>query len=121
MASRSDIEAGKAHIVLYVKNSALTQGLKAAQQSLQGFGSRIAGIGASLTALGAGLLTPLAGAVAHFTQMGSELADVSARTGVAASSLSELKFAAEQSGASLSDVEAALKNMARKGLGSDID
>lgn len=115
MAGRNDIEAGKAHILLYVKNSALTQGLKAAQQSLQGLGTRIAGIGAALTGMGATIVAPIAGAIAHFVQFGSELNDMSARTGVAASSLAELKFAAEQNGASLADVETALKKMAKAG------
>lgn len=121
MASRSDIQAGRAYIELYVKNSALVKGLRAAQESLQGFGTRIAGIGAGLTALGSAIVAPIGAAIAHFMKFGSELNDLSARTGVTAGGLAELKFAAEQSGASLEDVEVALKTMAKKGLGTDID
>jgi hypothetical protein len=111
VAGRGDIEAGRSHITLYVKNSALTQGLKAAQQSLQGLGTRIAGIGAGLTAMGGAILAPIAGAISHFVAFGSELNDMSIRTGVAASALAELKFAAEQNGASMDDVEKAVKKM----------
>src|SRR5690349_5888763 len=121
MAGRSDIQAGKAHVELYVKNSALVKGLRAAQQSLQGLGTKIATIGAGMTAMGGAIVAPIAGAIAHFVKFGSELNDMSARTGLAASSIAELKFAAEQTGGSLEDVEAGLRNMARKGLGNDID
>ena len=105
MASRGDIEAGKAHIMLYLKNSALMKGLGAIKQHMQGLGSSIMGIGARFVGLGASIVAPLAGAVQHFSALGSELADMSARTGMASGSLAELKFAAEQTGAGLGDVE----------------
>src|SRR5690349_12755551 len=91
------------------------KGLKAAKEQLQSFGTSVAKVGAFLTGLGASILTPLAGAVTHFAQMGSELADVSARTGLAVGELAELKFAAEQTGASLEDVENGLRKMAKGG------
>jgi hypothetical protein len=115
VAGRSDIAAGKAFIELYVKNSQFVKGLKAARDQLQNFGSAIAKVGAFFTGLGAGILAPLAGAVAHFTKFGSELNDMAARTGVAAGELAELKFAAEQTGASFEDVEAGLRKMAKGG------
>jgi hypothetical protein len=115
VAGRSDIAAGKAFIELYVKNSQFVKGLKSARDQLQNFGSAIAKVGAFFTGLGAGILTPLVGAVAHFTKFGSELNDIAARTGVAAGELAELKFAAEQSGASLEDVESGLRKMAKGG------
>src|SRR5690349_2846317 len=68
-----------------------------------------------MTALGGAIIAPIAGAIAHFVKFGSELNDMSARTGVAASSLAEMKFAAEQTGASLADVEAGLRKMAKEG------
>jgi hypothetical protein len=116
MAARGDIEAGRAHIVLYVKNSALTQGLKSAQQSLQGLGTRVGLIGAALTGMGAAIVAPFLGAISHFVEFGSELNDMSARTGIAASALAELKFAAEQSGTTLDDVEKATKKMQKTAI-----
>lgn len=121
MASRGDIEAGKAHIMLYLKNSALMKGLGAIKQQMQGLGSSIMGIGARLVGLGASIVAPLAGAVLHFSALGSELADMSARTGESAGSLAELKFAAEQTGSGLEDVEKAIKKMQQQGLPETFD
>ena len=50
MASRGDIEAGKAFITLYIKNSLLMKGLNDIKQRMQGLGSSIMGIGGALVA-----------------------------------------------------------------------
>src|SRR5262245_38536351 len=120
MASRSDIEAGKAHVLLYLKNQ-LTGGIKSAGQQLQGLGTNVMTIGAGMAGLGAAIVAPLAAAVTHFASVGSELNDMSARTGQSVGSLAELKFAAEQTGASLEDVEKAILKQQRNGLGNDFD
>lgn len=121
MASRGDIQAGKAFVELYVKNSALVKGLNDAKKQLQGLGKSIMGVGAILTGAGAAIVTPLVAAVSQFAAMGSELADMSARTGMAAGSLAELKFAAEQSGAGIEDVEIAIKKMQKEGITGTFD
>lgn len=115
MAGKADIEAGRAHIMVYLKNSALMKGLNGLKSQMQGLGSQVMGVGASLTGLGAAIVAPLAGAVLHFSKVGSELADMSARTGMAAGSLAELKFAAEQTGAGLDDIEKAVKKQQQNG------
>ena len=51
----------------------------------------------------------LAAGTAQFAEYGSQLNDMSIRTGIAASTLGELKYAAEQSGASLEDVESGVR------------
>ena len=101
MAGRSDIEAGKAHIMLYVKNSALVKGLNDVKKRLQGLGTSILKIGGFLSGLGAAIVGPLSAAVTHFIAAGGALDDMSARTGISREALGELKFSAEQSGASL--------------------
>src|SRR5687768_12818003 len=113
MAGRGDIEAGKAHIMLYVKNSALVKGLNAVKARLQGLGTSILKVGGFLTGLGAALVGPLSAAVSQFIAAGGALDDMSSRTGISREALGELKFAAEQSGASLADVEKATKKMAK--------
>ena len=45
MAGRSDIQAGKAFVELYVKNSLLVKGLNEAKAQLQGLGKNIMAIG----------------------------------------------------------------------------
>lgn len=116
MAGRSDIKAGSAFVELYLKQGALTKGLLAAKKQLQSFGGGLMSLGGSLAGLGSAVLSPLGAAVSHFVSSGSALNDMSARTGVAAGQLAELKFAAEQTGASLEDVEIGLKTMTKKGF-----
>jgi len=113
VASRSDIEAGKAHVTLYAKDAPLMKGLAGVQARLRGLGIGIASVGGMLAGLGASIVTPLIAAVGHFATAGAALDDMAQRTGVAASSLAELGFAAEQSGASINDVEKAIRRMQR--------
>lgn len=63
MAGRSDIQAGRAYVELYVKNSALVKGLDQAGQRLQSFGAGVAKFGGVLSGLGASMLAPFAMAI----------------------------------------------------------
>jgi hypothetical protein len=119
MAGKSDIEAGKAHVSLYVKNSELVKGLQAASKQLKSFGESIAKIGGSMMAAGGAILAPMAAMVKGFADVGSQLADMSARTGVAAETLSALGYAAGMTGTSIEDVEKALRKMQQNGMSTD--
>ena len=119
MAGRKDIEAGKAYVSLYANDSALVKGLKAAGQHLQSFGAGIAKMGGAMLGAGGAVLAPLAGMVAGFAEAGSALADMSARTGVSASNLSALGYAAGMTGASMEDVEKAIRKMQQNGMSAD--
>ncbi len=121
MASRQDISAGRAFVELYVKNSPLLKGLSQITSAVKGVSSTLMGVGAGIAAAGVGAAVELGGAVAVFASMGSELADVAARTGETVGSLAELKFAAEQTGAELSDVERAIMMMQKKGVVGTFD
>lgn len=121
MASRGDILAGRAYVELFTKDSALIKGLNAAKRGLQSFGSDVLKIGASISALGSTIVGPITAAVGHFVSAGSALADMSARTGLAASNLAELGFAAQQSGTDLETVEAAIRKMQKGGFGNNLD
>ena len=59
MASRSDIEAGRAYVELYVKNSSLMKGLAEAKKGLIDFGSGISNLGKSIAKLGAIITEPI--------------------------------------------------------------
>jgi hypothetical protein len=119
--ARADIAAGKAYVSLYVKQSEFTKALKSAQKQLQEFGSGITKIGAGISAAGAAITGSMTGALLHFASVGDELDKMSLRTGVSATALAELGFAAEQSGADMGTVESALKRMQRNlgGLGPE--
>lgn len=111
MADTGGIRAGKAYVEAYLNKTKLTRGLKSVSADLQAFGAGVASMGTKFMALGAGIVTPLLGAAATFAKVGSDLNDMSARTGMSTNALSELGFAADMTGASIGDVETSVKKM----------
>lgn len=114
--ARGDIAAGKAFVELYVKNSKFVKGLRDGSRRLVAFGKEITAIGTKMMAMGGIVVAAMGAAVKHFISAGDQLDKLSARTGIAASSLAELQFAAEQSGTNLNQVENAVRRM-QKTLG----
>lgn len=113
MANASGIRAGAAYVELFVKNSQFVKGLNAASAKLKAFGSSIQSLGSKLTGIGAGLAGGLFGAAKVFAEMGDDMAKMAARTGVSVEALSELRYAAQQSGAEAEDLEKGLRTMSR--------
>jgi len=111
MASAGGIRAGAAYVELFVKDNRLTKGLAAASARLKAFGAGITGIGTQFLGLGAALATPLFAAAKLFADTGDQIAKMSARTGIAVESLSELAFAVSQSGSDLESFESAVRRM----------
>lgn len=111
------IEAGKAFIKFLLEDKEFKKGLSGAATSLKKFGA----IGAAAAAPIVGAFT---GAVASFVSTGDELQKMALRTGLSVESLSELKYAASQSGTSIAVFENAIKKMqvglfdASRGTGS---
>ncbi len=112
MAGSSDIRAGGAYVELKTKDQGLSAGLSRAKDLLGGFAKGAAIVGAATAAAAVGGITV---AVKQFVEMGSALQDASDRTGYAAGSLSELKYAAEQSGATFEDLQKAILKMQKAG------
>jgi hypothetical protein len=69
-------------------------------------------LGKTMAIVGASITAVMTGIIFSFTKVGSELYDLSLKTGVSAKSLAGLKYAAEQSGASLGTVEMAIRRVA---------
>lgn len=120
--SAKNIRAGGAFWEITVRDK-LAQGFRRAMARVRAFaagvkviGSAIAGIGAAFVGIGAAITVPMFLAAKSFADAGSALHDLSLQTGLSVESLSELKFAAEQSGGSLEDVAIAIKNMQRQGF-----
>lgn len=107
----SGIRAGRAFIELFAEDSKLRAGLKAAEAKLQAFGKGIASVGSIAAGLGVAIGTPLLGAAKLFADTGSELADMSARTGMSVEALSALGHAATQTGTDLATVEGAARKL----------
>jgi hypothetical protein len=113
MAAASGIRAGAAYVELFVKDNRLVKGLNAASARLKAFGASVQALGAKLAGLGVTLAVPFLGAAKLFADMGDDMAKMSARTGVAVEALSQLRFAAERSGAGAEDLERGLRTMNR--------
>lgn len=114
MGLSQGIRAGAAYVELYTKDSHFVKGLQAAEQKLKAFGDGITAVGKRLAGLGASVATPMLATTSVFATMGDTLAKLSARTGVSVESLSELGYAADQSGADLETLEAALRRMQKQ-------
>lgn len=115
MPNRS-IEAGRAFMRLFINDSAFKRGLDSAARRLRSFGRSAATIGRNIAVAGAGITAPFLASLRVFQQVGDRLDKTAARTGIAVEALSELGFAAEQSGSNLGDVERASRGLARSAL-----
>lgn len=120
MAGKSDIRAGGAFVELFTRDG-LTKGLRAAEAKLRAFGQGVSAVGQRMFNMGIMLGTPLLLAGKVFADMGSDMLDMSQRTGIAVESLSALRYAAEQSGASVEELESAFKFMQKGNFGQSAD
>jgi TP901 family phage tail tape measure protein len=111
VASASNIKAGSAYVELLVKDSKLVSGLNAASKRLQAFGSAITSIGKKMVMLGTAVSAPLAAMGKAFASGGAALFDMTQRTGMSAEALSELGYAAAQTGSDLDTVEIGVRKM----------
>lgn len=114
------IEAGRAVLKLTIDDKELAKKFAGLKRQVQNAARSIRSAGLQIGALGGAIVAPFALATRQFIKTGDELNKMSARTGVAVEALSELKFAAEQSGASLGDVEKGIKGMQRSLLDAEL-
>lgn len=90
------------------------RGLRRAQARLRAFGAGVTRLGARVAAPAASLLGVLTGLAKRAGDTGDRLHKMSARTGVSVEALSELGFAAEQSGSDLDTVAKVIQRMNRR-------
>jgi TP901 family phage tail tape measure protein len=109
--AKADVKAGRAYVELYIKQTAFVKGLNNARKQLNEFGDKLLSVGARMAAAGAAISGALGGALMHFAAVGDQLDKMSQRTGVSATALAELGFAAEQSGTNIEAVEKVLTRL----------
>lgn len=109
MASR-EIRAGAAYVEFTGKDAPLIKALNRVKRRLNKWGDSVGQLGRRVAAAGAAIVAPMVLATRVFANAGDKFDKMSKRTGVSVEALSELEFAAQQSGAS---VEALEKSMAR--------
>ena len=113
MANSTAIRAGRAFVELFADDTQLVRGLRAAEKKLRAFGASISRMGRQMVGLGTAILTPLVAASKAFAAMGDSIGKMSKRTGFSAEALSELSFAAQQSGTSIEAFENGARRMQR--------
>lgn len=113
MALSSEIRAGAAYVELKSKDAGFVRGLRKAEKRLQRFGAVARTVGRGLIAGSGSLLAPLALSTRVFAKYGDEVEKMSRRTGLSTEAVSELGFAAEQSGASIAILEKGIRTMQR--------
>lgn len=111
--SASAIRAGRAFVEIFADDSALRRTLGQSAKRLKSFGKTVGLIGAGVTAMGAAVAGPMVAITRGFAEFGDSLDKAAGRTGMAVENLSLLRFAAEQSGASLGAVERGAQRMSR--------
>lgn len=109
MAARA-VEAAKAFVRVAWEDSAIRRGIASATGLMKSFAAGVAKVGfGNLLAQGINAATQ---AVFEFADAGAKIDDIANRTGASAEGLSQLAFAADQSGASIDDVEKAMRKLA---------
>lgn len=119
MASSRAIEAARAFVKIFVDDTPLRRGLATLTTRLAGAAKGVAGIAASLgtaaVAGGIGLIvsgmSAAAASVWRFSEAAAGIDDIAQRTGASAEALSQLRYAAEQSGANLEAVEKGMRKL----------
>ncbi len=109
MAEANAIRAGRAFVEIFAEDSQLQRVLARVSVRMTSFGQGLSRIGAGLAGVGTAIVTPFLTAAKVFADVGSELVDMSQRTGASVEALSELAFAADQTGTSLTSLETGIK------------
>jgi len=125
MPTQSSIKAGEAWVALTTDNSQLIHGLKAAAKHVETFckdasktlstvGKSLQGAGKWFTGIGMGVLGVGLKSAFDFAKTGDDLSKMSKRLGTNTEFLSEMGYAAKQSGTDLSQLENAMKTMSKQ-------
>src|SRR4051812_35179549 len=107
------IKAGEAFLELSVRDNKFKVGLSGALNTMKSFAGSLAVIGASLTTLGGTLTATFGIAAKTFSDVGDKLEKMSQRTGIGVETLSQIAYAAQQSGTDIASLEDTIKQMQR--------
>ena len=96
---------------MFAKDGRLVKGLQRASARLKAFAAGVTNIGMKAMLAGAAVTAPLLASVKAFASMGDKLDKMANRTGASVEALSELAYAAEQTGAGIDIFEKAVGAM----------
>jgi hypothetical protein len=114
MSDTNGIKSGNAYYELSLRDGKLEAGLKKWKSKMAAYGAAFRSIGAKAFAFGAALRAPLALAESLFASMGSEMSRMAAKTGVSVEALSQLRYAAKQSGLEFEDLGMSFRKLQNK-------
>jgi len=111
--STGAVKAGKAYVEISARDKLLVRSLDGIKKKLKALGTALVGIGTKIAALGTVALAPFIASLTVYATAGDAMAKMSQRTGIAVEALSQLTYAAEQSGASAEVLEKGVRTMQR--------
>ena len=114
MPINRSIAAGRAFIELFVKDTNSKTAIANFARSVRRAGANIGLLGGALQGLSGVVVGPISAAAAEFASFGDAIDKAAARTGAATEFLSQMKFAAEQSGSSFNSFVSGLFRMERR-------
>lgn len=110
----SQVKAGAAYVELLLRNKRFLAGLKDAKVRLEVFAGQVRSVGRALVGIGVGGVVPLLAVSKAAATAGAAISDLSDRTSIPASSLTELGYVAQQTGTDLNTLGGALYRMRRR-------
>ena len=120
--SAGAVRAGEAYVVISAKLDQLRADLKKVPAEVSGgLGKAFSGVLGSITPVTAAITAATAAfavgakSISEFVSVGSQINDMAARTGLATDELQHMKFAADQTGTSLEDIEKAARAFVKDG------
>lgn len=120
MAETGAIRAGGAFVEIFAKDAALMKGLNASAAKFKAWGATLTKVGMQVAKVGVAASAALFGTLKVFADQGDSLAKMSQRTGISVEALSELGYAADQSGTSIDNLEKSVRKM-QQGLTNAVD
>ena len=114
MPSDGGIRAGRAYLELSLNDENLQKGLKSAGRRITAVGTSITKVGGAIAGIGAAAAGPIAAMAREFASFGDNIQKAAIRTGIGTKALSELTFAAQQSGTDIASLERGIKGMQRQ-------
>jgi hypothetical protein len=111
--SASGVRAGSAYVEIGADPKAFFRALGSVKNAIGDLGKELASAGTKLALMGGGAVAGMVAATKAFSTAGSELLDMSKRTGASVETLSRLGYVAEHSGATLEDVAKGMVNLNR--------
>lgn len=120
MAGRRDIQAGRAHVSMYVRDAALVRGLRNAQRRLHAFGSGAQAIGTKMIRMGALMAAPFAFAARTFMGFEDQMLTVKAVAGAVGDEFDRLtekaKFLGRTTSYTAAEVAGGMVELGRAGF-----